>query len=72
MTKHNKSLMYAMIIGLIIVVICIGFLSSFSNPVSWVLIAALLMIPVLYNKTSGSEHIKWQDEYVWFLIDLFF
>lgn len=63
MTKRNKSLIYAMIIGLFIVVIFLGFLSSFSNPVSWVLIAALLMAPVFYNKTSGSEHIKWKDEY---------
>lgn len=63
MNKRNKSFIYAMIIGLIIVAIFLGFLSSFSNPVSWILIAALLMIPVFYNKSSESAHIKWKDEY---------
>lgn len=63
MNKRTKSFMYAMAIGLIIVVIFLGFLSSFSNPVSWVLIGFLLLIPVFYKKTEQTTTIQWKDEY---------
>jgi len=63
MNKRTKSFIYAMTIGLIIVVIFLGFLSSFTNPVSWVLIAVLLLIPMFYKKTEQATEIKWKDEY---------
>lgn len=63
MQKRTKSFLYAMTIGLIIVGIFLGFLSSFSNPVSWLLILVLLAIPFVYKKSSQAEQIKWKDEY---------
>lgn len=63
MTKRSKSFFYAMIISLIIVIIFLGFLSSFSNPISWLLILLLLMIPIFYKKSSKSEQVKWKEEY---------
>jgi len=63
MNKRTKSFIYAMAIGLIIVVIFLGFLSSFTNLVSWALIGVLLLIPVFYKKTEQSDSIKWKDEY---------
>jgi len=64
MNNRTKSLIYATVIGLIIVAIFLGFLSSFSNPVSWLLIGVLLLIPVLYKKSPGSTtQIKWKKEY---------
>ena len=63
MNQRSKSFIYAMTIGLIIVVIFLGFLSSFTNPVSWVLIVVLLMIPIFYKKSSEADQIKWKDEY---------
>jgi len=63
MNKRTKSFLYAMAIGLIIVIIFLGFLSSFSNPVSWVLIVVLLMIPAFYKKSEQSNQIQWKDEY---------
>jgi len=52
-----------MAIGLIIVIIFLGFLSSFSNPVSWLLIGALFLIPIFYKKSEQSNQIQWKDEY---------
>lgn len=63
MNKRTKSLIYAMAIGLIIVIIFLGFLSSFSNPISWILIGALLLIPIFYKKSEQSNQVQWKDEY---------
>jgi len=63
MNKRTKSFIYVVAIALIIVVIFLGFLSSFSNPVSWVLIGILLLIPVFYKKTEQTTKIQWKDEY---------
>ncbi len=63
MTSHSKSLLYAAIIGLLIVAIFLGFLFGFNNPVSWILIGVLLMTPVIYNRTHKTNTIPWKDEY---------
>ncbi|GAA5137326.1 bacteriohemerythrin [Thalassotalea piscium] len=64
MKNRTKSLIYAAIIGLIIVAIFLGFLTSLTNPVSWILIIVLLIIPMLYNKKSVNKGlIEWKDEY---------
>jgi len=63
MTSHTKSLFYAAIIGLIIVAIFLGFLFGMNNPVSWILIGVLLMIPFVYNHSHKPNTIPWKDEY---------
>jgi hemerythrin len=63
MNNRNKSFIYAAIVGLIIVAIFLGFLSSITNPISWILIAVLLLIPILYKKKSNPNQIQWRDEY---------
>ena len=64
MENRTKSFIYAAIIGLIIVAIFLGFLSSLTNPISWILIAVLLLIPVLYKKKSNPNKVVWKDEYI--------
>ncbi len=63
MTSRSKSLIYAAIIGLIIVAIFLGFLSSLTNPVSWLLIAVLILIPIVYKKTPDANLLQWKEEY---------
>jgi hemerythrin len=63
MSNRIKSLMYAAVVGLIIVAIFLGFLSSMSNPISWILIAVLFLIPVLYRKNHSGDAIQWKEEY---------
>lgn len=63
MNNRSKSLMYAAIVGLIIVAIFLGFLSSITNPVSWILIAVLALIPMVYKKTRKTSEIQWQESY---------
>lgn len=63
MNNRHKSLIYAATIGLIIVAIFLGFLSSMANPVSWILIAVLILIPLLYRKIKKEDRILWREEY---------
>ena len=63
MTKRFSSLILAAVIGLLIVAIGLGFLSGMDNPVSWVLIGVLLLIPFIYNKKDKVETLEWKDEY---------
>jgi len=63
MNNRNKSFIYAAIVGLIIVAIFLGFLSSLTNPISWILIAVLILIPILYKKKSNANQIQWKSEY---------
>jgi len=63
MTKRFKALIYAAVVGLIIVAIFLGFLSGFANPVPWVLIAVLVLITFAYNKSKKTNEIVWKDEY---------
>jgi hemerythrin len=63
MNNRSKSLIYAATIGLIIVAIFLGFLSSITNPISWILIAVLFLVPMLYKKIKGDDKIVWKEEY---------
>ena len=63
MENRTKSFIYAAVIGLIIVAIFLGFLSSLTNPVSWILIAVLVLIPVLYKRKANPQKVQWREEY---------
>ncbi|QBG35663.1 bacteriohemerythrin [Litorilituus sediminis] len=63
MNNRTKSFIYAAVIGLIIVAIFLGFLSSLANPISWILIAVLIMIPMLYKRKGQDNQVQWREEY---------
>ncbi len=63
MNNRTKSFIYAAVIGLIIVTIFLGFLTSITNPISWILILVLLLISTLYKKVKPEQSIIWKDEY---------
>lgn len=63
MNKRSTALIFSAIIGLIIVAIGLGFLVGVNNPVPWVLIAVLVLIPIIYKKYNQSETIVWKEEY---------
>ncbi|GAA3915890.1 bacteriohemerythrin [Litoribacillus peritrichatus] len=63
MTKRFNALIFAAAIGLIIVAIGLGFLIGLNNPIPWILIIALILIPVAYKKFNANSEIVWKDEY---------
>ena len=63
MTNRFKAMIYAAIIGLIIVAIFLGFLSGLDNYISWILIAVLLLVPFIYKRTKQEKQLAWKEEY---------
>ena len=63
MKKKFGTLMLALMIGLTIVAIGMGFLFGPTNPVPWILMVVLAVIVILYNRKSGHDKLKWKDEY---------
>ncbi len=48
---------------MILISIGLGFLIGLDNPIPWILIAVLVLIPVLYKKYNKIEAIVWKEEY---------
>ncbi len=63
MKKNFSALVLASIIGLLIVAIGLGFLFGPTNPVPWILIAALVVIVLIYRQVTSKNQIKWKDSY---------
>tara|TARA_B100000767_G_scaffold170914_1_gene159989 strand:- start:83 stop:649 length:567 start_codon:yes stop_codon:yes gene_type:complete len=63
MNKRSNALIFAALIGLIIVAIGLGFLIGLDNPIPWILIAVLFLIPFAYKKYNKPTTIVWKEEY---------
>lgn len=63
MNKRFNALIFAAVIGLIIVGIGLGFLLGLDNPIPWILIAVLCLIPFAYKRLNKPSAIVWKDEY---------
>jgi hemerythrin-like metal-binding protein len=61
--KNLKPLMLAVIMALLVVAAGMGFLFGFDNPVSWVLIAILIAIPVIYKRAAQADQLVWKESY---------
>ncbi len=63
MKKSYSPLLLALSIGLIIVAIGFGFLWGPTNPVPWILIGVLVLIPLIYSRISKRSTLEWQESY---------
>ena len=63
MKKSFPPLLLALSIGLIIVAIGFGFLWGPTNPVPWILIGVLMIIPVIYSRMAKRSKVEWQPSY---------
>jgi hemerythrin-like metal-binding protein len=63
MKQKFSSFMLALIIGLVIVAIGMGFLFGPTNPAPWVLMVVLAVILIIYNRKPGRDKLKWKEEY---------
>jgi hemerythrin len=63
MNKRSNALIFAVLIGIIIVAIGLGFLLGLDNPIPWILIALLCLIPLAYKKYNKPTAIVWKEEY---------
>ncbi|MEJ1298559.1 MAG: bacteriohemerythrin [Candidatus Sedimenticola sp. (ex Thyasira tokunagai)] len=63
MSKQFGALLWALVIGTLVVVVGLSFLFGLDNPVSWVLLALVLAIPFIYRKVLRKDGVVWKDSY---------
>ena len=62
---NNKTRMFgvAVLILTLIVAVILGVAISPGNPLTWLLIAALVSLPYIYRKMTSRQYVQWKDEY---------
>ena len=53
----------SVLIMTLIIAVILGLLAGPDSPITWLLIAALLIIPYLHRKFSAKDYVEWKDEY---------
>ena len=53
----------SVLIMTLIIAVILGLLAGPDSPITWLLIAALLIIPYLHRKLSAKDYVEWKDEY---------
>ncbi len=62
---NNKLRMFgvAVLILTLITAAILGLLISPSNPLTWLLVASLLVVPLLHRRMKSHQHLKWKSDY---------
>ena len=47
----------------LITAVILGLIAAPGNPITWLLIVSLLIIPFLLNKLSAKQFVEWKDDY---------
>jgi len=56
-------LLLALAIGVLIVAVGLGFLFGADNPIPWILIGVILVIPFFYQRLSAKKVLQWNDSF---------
>ena len=51
------------LILVLITAVILGLVAASSSPITWLLIAGLLVIPFLLKKISSKQYVEWSDDY---------
>jgi hemerythrin len=62
---NNKTRMFgvAVLMLTLIIAVILGIAISPGNPLTWLLIAALVLLPYLYRKMTSRQYVQWKEEY---------
>lgn len=62
---NNKTRMFgvAVLILTLITAAILGLVTSPGNPLTWLLIAVLVLLPLIYRKLTLRHYIEWRDDY---------
>lgn len=62
--KQNVSMFgISLVILTLVVAVILGFMAGPTSPLTWLLVAVLIAIPVLYRKMAAKNFLEWKDEY---------
>ncbi len=53
----------ALLLLTLIIAVILGLMAGPSSPITWLLVAALLVVPYLHRKLSASNYVEWKQEY---------
>jgi hemerythrin len=62
---NNKARMFgvAVLILTLVTAAILGLVSSPGNPLTWLLIAVLVLLPLIHRKLTARRYVEWKDEY---------
>jgi hemerythrin len=53
----------SLLILTLIIALVLGIMAGPDSPLTWLLLAALLVIPFVYRKLTSKQYVEWKDEY---------
>ena len=64
-TMNNKLRMFgvSVLILTLITAVVLGLLISPGNPLTWLLIAALVVVPLIHRRMTVKQYLEWKPEY---------
>ena len=63
MNRHMSMFAVALLILTLITAIILGLMAGPTSPLTWVLVAVLVLIPFVHRRMSSRHFIQWKDEY---------
>jgi len=53
----------SLLILMLVIALVLGIMAGPGHPLTWLLLAALLVIPFLHRKLTSKSYVEWKDEY---------
>ena len=63
MNYNTRMFSIALLMLTLIIAVILGKMAGPTNPLTWVLITALVLLPVLHKKLATGPYVDWKDEY---------
>jgi hemerythrin len=62
---NNNARMFgvALLILTLIIAVILGLLAGPTSPLTWLLIAILVFIPLIHRKLTARQYVQWKDDY---------
>ncbi len=62
---NNNARMFgvALLILTLIVAVILGLMAGPTNPLTWILVAILVLLPLIHRKLSTAQYFEWKDSY---------
>ena len=63
MNDNARMFGVALLILTMIVAVILGLIAGPTNPLTWVLVVILVLLPLIHRKLTAKKYFQWKDEY---------
>ena len=63
MNNKIRMFVFAVVILALITAVILGVVSAPGHPLTWLLIALVVLLPFLHRKMTAKQYVEWKDEY---------